>query len=291
MITHVRNIMIFALIAKHGTFSKAAEELGITTSAVSQQLRALEDHLDAELFNRTTRKLSLTEAGESLLPYAQQIISAANTGIETLAKNKSGLAGSMRIFAPAGVAKELILPALYPWLDNNEGIDLQLFTGHKIDFVEDRIDIAFELLEKPVGKALTTVKQVLVASPEYILEHKITSDLATAKNHKLIRLGDPNSNSTYLNGKRRDSRLGFGAHLSSDSPETAIEMAIQGLGILLADETLVGQLVADGKLVVVMPECELPDLSLCVKISKHSDKVPEKVNRCLDVVEAYFAKK
>ena len=142
MLDNLRGMAVFASVVRHGSFSGAAKELGITTSAVSQQIRSLENDLGVSLLHRSTRKLSLTEAGESLYSSATQMVKAAEQGRDSVIQLKDELSGSLRIATTPELAKAYLLPALSDWLVEHDNLSLNIISRDNLDMIEDRVDVA-----------------------------------------------------------------------------------------------------------------------------------------------------
>ena len=115
MLDNLRGMAVFASVVNHGSFSGSARELGITTSAVSQQIRSLENDLGVVLLHRSTRKLSLTEAGAGFYEAAKNVVSAAEQGKMRVNQLRDELAGSLRIATTPELGVNHVLPALSNW--------------------------------------------------------------------------------------------------------------------------------------------------------------------------------
>ena len=124
--------------------------------------------MGVSLLHRSTRKLSLTEAGESLYSSATQMVKAAEQGRDSVIQLKDELSGSLRIATTPELAKAYLLPALSDWLVEHDNLSLNIISRDNLDMIEDRVDVALLLSEQAQGIALKTVEQMLIASPEYI---------------------------------------------------------------------------------------------------------------------------
>ncbi|MFC0820770.1 LysR family transcriptional regulator [Moraxella marmotae] len=287
MLDNLRGMAVFASVVRHGSFSGAAKELGITTSAVSQQIRSLETDLGVSLLHRSTRKLSLTEAGESLYNAALQMVKAAEQGRDGVIQLKDELSGSLRVAASPVLAKEYLLPALSDWLSEHDNLSLNIISRDDLDMIEDRVDVALLLSEASQGISLKTVNQLLVASPAYIKEHGEVENPKALTAHSVIICGEkPTENIEFkdANGKQN---VRVSSRLITNNHAIALNLAEQGCGILKTNEVEAKALLDAGKLVRVLPNYNLPSLTLSAStISK--EQTPIKAQKCIEILEAFF---
>ncbi|MFB6349412.1 LysR family transcriptional regulator [Moraxella sp. ZJ142] len=287
MLDNLRGMAVFASVVRHGSFSGAAKELGITTSAVSQQIRSLETDLGVSLLHRSTRKLSLTEAGESLYNAALQMVKAAEQGRDGVIQLKDELSGSLRVAASPVLAKEYLLPALSDWLSEHDNLSLNIISRDDLDMIEDRVDVALLLSEASQGISLKTVNQLLVASPAHIKEHGEVENPKALTAHSVIICGEkPTENIEFkdANGKQN---VRVSSRLITNNHAIALNLAEQGCGILKTNEVEAKALLDAGKLVRVLPNYNLPSLTLSAStISK--EQTPIKAQKCIEILEAFF---
>lgn len=288
MLENLRAMAVFASVVHHGSFSGAGKELGITTSAVSQQIRALELDLGVTLLHRSTRKLSLTEAGASLYESAKSMVRAAEEARDNVSQFRDELLGSLRIATTPKIASEHILPALSVWLHKHTDLSLKLFTGNDtVDMIDERVDLSinFSLPNQEMGVPLAKVKQLLLASPEYLTGAGVPS-FETLASYSYIAVGE---DSGFLDfGGSKSVKLN--PRFATNDAALALSMAKEGYGIVKANALDAKTALTKGELVQILPEYDLPILVLYAKtLSK--DQQPAKVWRCLEVLTEYFLDK
>lgn len=290
MLDNLRGMAVFASVVRHGSFSGAAKELGITTSAVSQQIRSLELDLGVALLHRSTRKLSLSEAGESLYTAALQMVKAVEQGRDSVSQLKDEIAGSLRIATSPEIAREYLISALSTWLDEHENLSLNLIArGEEIDMIEDRIDLAVVLEENPQGVTLTKVKQLLLASPSYLDVHDAIGAPKDLSSHVFITHGDKqNENLEFQKGEDKFS-IRVSSRLMSNNQAIALDLAAAGYGIVKSSELNAKALIESGKLVPVLADYQLPTLTLGAS-TVAKEQMPTKAKKCLEMLIAYFDK-
>ncbi|AKG15336.2 LysR family transcriptional regulator [Moraxella bovoculi] len=290
MLDNLRGMAVFASVVRHGSFSGAAKELGITTSAVSQQIRSLELDLGVALLHRSTRKLSLSEAGESLYTAALQMVKAVEQGRDSVSQLKDEIAGSLRIATSPEIAREYLISALSTWLDEHENLSLNLIArGEELDMIEDRIDLAVVLEENPQGVTLTKVKQLLLASPSYLDVHDAIGAPKDLSSHVFITHGDKQSeNLEFQKGEDKFS-IRVSSRLMSNNQAIALDLAAAGYGIVKSSELNAKALIESGKLVPVLADYQLPTLTLGAS-TVAKEQMPTKAKKCLEMLIAYFDK-
>lgn len=194
MLDNLRGMAVFASVVRHGSFSGSAREFGITTSAVSQQIRSLENDLGVVLLHRSTRKLSLTEAGEGFYEAAKDVVNAAEQGRIRVNQLRDGLAGSLRVATTPELGVNHILPALSTWMAVHDDLSITYLTDNRyIDMIDDRIDIAIRMSPSINDSSLsshplTDVRQVLVASPQYLRQHEEIQTPKDLADHQLVSI-------------------------------------------------------------------------------------------------------
>ena len=296
MLDQLRAMGVFACVVEKNSFSGAARNLGITTSAVSQQIRSLEHEMEVTLLHRSTRKLSLTEAGQAFFHSCQEMLAAAERGKIRINELRDDLVGDLRIATTPELAANHVIPALSHWMSAHRGLAVHVEADNQyIDLIEGRIDIALRISSKIEDSnlhvvPLARVEQVLVASPSYLNQSTPISRPEDLKHHDLIPM-NVIKNYQYLSFQHgvtnEDIGLEMRSRLTSNNVLVAKALCQQGHGIarilyLDAQKDLV-----NGALVEVLPEWKLPSFTLYAIISKHEQQ-PMKIHRCLEALKQYF---
>ena len=296
MLDQLRAMGVFACVVEKNSFSGAARDLGITTSAVSQQIRSLENEMEVTLLHRSTRKLSLTEAGQAFFHSCQEMLAAAERGKIRINELRDDLVGDLRIATTPELAANHVIPALSHWMSAHRGLAVHVEADNQyIDLIEGRIDIALRISSKIEDSnlhvvPLARVEQVLVASPSYLNQSTPISRPEDLKHHDLIPM-NVIKNYQYLSFQHgvtnEDISLEMRSRLTSNNVLVAKALCQQGHGIarilyLDAQKDLV-----NGALVEVLPEWKLPSFTLYAIISKHEQQ-PMKIHRCLEALKQYF---
>ena len=296
MIDNLRGMAVFASVVGHGSFSGSARELGITTSAVSQQIRALENELGVVLLHRSTRKLSLTEAGESFYGAARDVVSAAEQGRIKVNQLRDELAGSLRIATTPELGVNHILPALSTWMAAHDDLSITYFAdNHYIDLIDERIDIAIRMSPSINDSTLsshplTDVRQLLVASPQYLRQNnkiEVPKDLV---DHQLICIDimkDPNQVELTQTETGKKTRTKMASRIHTNNVFMATTLAKEGHGLVRMMEMDIKKELENGDLVEVLTGYQLSSFVLyAVTLSR--EQQPAKITRCLEVLKKYF---
>ena len=263
---------LFIRVADAGSFSRAAADLSIGQPTVSRRIQDLEHQLGAELFHRTTRALSFTEAGERFYKRAQDILSdfdEAEAEARGLDKEPVGM---LRCSAPHSFAKIVITPEIGPFLKQYPHIRIDLITDDTYtDLVTEGGDVAFRLGELVdsalMAKRLLVAQRGIWASPSYVEERGMPTTPDELKEHEglVFRQSLQGQQWTlyhYETGEER--RIQMSGRLRGSSGDTMLQGAVDGLGIFVAPDWLVCPHVANGELVRIMPDWKGADLPLSV---------------------------
>jgi len=173
LIALLPDLASFILIVDEGSFTAAAKQLEVTPSALSKLVTRLEMSLSVKLFERTTRKLMITRAGQQVYDQAMVMVNAAKQAVELSTSDHHEMSGALTVAAPEAFLNSVLQPHVVPFLKKYPEIQLKLRAADgEIDLIRDGIDVAFKLTDKPdenlVLREVSKTNLVLCASPEYI---------------------------------------------------------------------------------------------------------------------------
>lgn len=288
MLDNLRGMAVFASVVQNGSFSGASKELGITTSAVSQQIRALELDLGVVLLHRSTRKLSLTEAGESLYESAKSMVRAAEEGKDNVSQFRDGLLGNLRIATTPDLARLHIMPALSEWLSKHADLSLRIVTSETpIDMIGECVDLSinFGRADDKHGVPLLQTEQVLLASEGFLMAHRIDApeDLVGLN----FILHDECDGVLNFSKDNQSHTINIKGRITSNDTALSVLLAKQGYGIIKINQLTAQDAIRHQGLVQVLPSYQLPTLTLYAK-TLAKEQQPAKVSRCLEVLTGYF---
>jgi DNA-binding transcriptional LysR family regulator len=267
-LTQLDGLIAFITVAKHRGFTAAAAELDLSPAALSQAVRTLEERLGVRLFNRTTRSVSLTEAGEAYLARIGPSVAELLDATESLARFRDTPMGLLRLNAGrvvvAALLRELVpaFRAAYPSVQ----VEVHIDDGF-CDIVAEGFDAGFRLGES-VDKDMVAVpfgppmQVAIVGSPAYFREHPPPQTIADLRQHDLIRYRFNSSRQLYrwelLDGDTTVELDMHGGFICNDSV-LMIEAALDGQGLAYTFDLAVAEHIAAGRLVRVLehasPSC------------------------------------
>ena len=273
----------FEAAARHLSFTRAGEELFLTQSAVSRQMKELEDQLGVALFERKHRALSLTEAGQQFYAAAAQVLTTMRGATEKL-RAQAGRKRPLSVTTTNSFASLWLIPRLAGFTRTHVGIDVRITADTRVqDLERDGFDIAIRhgppSLAGPNAIKLFGEKVFPVASPKLLKAKPLRkpSDLAR---HVLLQYDDPDIRHPSLHWKtwlevERLSDLRPAGTLVFSGYEQIIPAAVEGHGVALGRSPLVGDLLKAGKLVAPFTSAAEPARGYFAIVSKHAGGRPE----------------
>lgn len=257
---------IFVRVTELKSFSRAAEDLAIPRATVSAAVAQLEAALGTRLLQRTTRKLSLTEDGSSILERAHMLLDEFEALQHQFRAHSAPLSGKLNVDLPSRIARRIVIPALPQFLAHHPDLNITLGADDKIvDLVESGIDCAIRvgpLSESSlVAKPLGMLEMINCASPAYIQAHAQLENLDDLALHQAIHYGSKRNghlnatetNWQYVDGDGLEKTLTVPCRISVHTVETYIAAAVAGLGLIQVPAFDVIDLLNEGKLTEVLP--------------------------------------
>lgn len=297
MLDQLRAMGVFACVVKQNSFSGAARELGITTSAVSQQIRSLEQEMDATLLYRSTRKISLTEEGQVFYQSCKEMLAAAERGKIRMNELRDDLIGELRIATTPELAANHIIPALSQWLFAHRGLSVKFEADTQfIDLKENHIDIALRMAAKVEDTTLDTiplarVEQVLVASAAYLNQTAPINTPEDLKQHCVLPVHTMQNWHRFsfqhcLSEQRVD--LEMKSRISSNNIFVVKALCQNGLGLARVLYLDVQKELMNGELIEVLPDWKLPSYTLYA-VAAPIEQRAMKTQRCIEALKTYFS--
>ena len=255
----LETLRTFVRVVETGSLSAVAREMKASQSTVSRQITQLEEHFGVRLFHRTTRHLSLTDDGQSLLEHAQTVLDSVEGMEDALGQHKSSPAGHVRVAIPVSLGLALMnrVPALmarYP------GLSVELvMEDHAADMIEEGLDLAVRSGEvvnlSLIKRSLGTVVRVAVASPGYLERRGSPRLPGELVNHEcIVHRVTPTDSEWRLVGPTGAVNVEVHGMISTNNHEAVRAAALGGLGIGLLPEYQAVDDIDAGRLVRVLPE-------------------------------------
>jgi DNA-binding transcriptional LysR family regulator len=283
----LKRLAVFAAVADSGSFTAAAERLGSTKAMVSTQVRRLEAELGLPLFNRTTRRVSLTEEGRRLHQDSTPLLRQLEAVLDRAGAGGT-LSGTLRITVSHDFVAGSFAPRLAAFALQHPQLLLDVVaTDTVLDLVGEGIDLAIRggtLRDSSLRAVqLARFEQWAVAAPDYLARHGLPRSPQDLAQHRWVSLGLLRSPLTWTfsgrNGARRTVRMKAAARC--DAPSAVRELVSAGLGVSVLMDHMVSREVAQNRLVRLLPGWTLPQIGVHA-VYPATRHVPAKVRALID---------
>lgn len=281
-----KRMAVFAAVVEQGSMSAAGRLLSLSTSAVSQQVRALEQQSGVTLLHRSTRKLSATDAGARFAEHCQAMVAAASSARQQLSLAHDAPSGELRMSAPVGFARH-VAPGLAPLLAGHPALTLHLVVDDAmIDLIDARIDLAIRggrlADSRWAARRLCDFDWVICASPEHLRRHGVPQRPADLLG--LQWLAGPGGTSGLqftLTGPGGElETLRVEPRITSNNQFTLQQMCLAGLGLAMVSLPDVFDDIRAGRLVQVLPEWHQPPIPVWA-VTPQRENQPAKVRHAI----------
>lgn len=259
----LNGIECFVRSAEAQSFAGAARRLGLTPAAVGKNVARLETVLGVQLFRRSTRQLTLTEAGEHFLHAASGPFEALNAALAQLAGTQGAPSGTLKVSLAPAFGRDYILPLLGDFLARYPAIRPDWrFENRPVDLIGESCDAAigggFALPPGAIARELAPAHLVLLAAPAYLAVHPAPATPAELGTHAGILIRSPQTGRlpawTLRDGRGAQAPVTLAERISFDDPEAACHAARAGLGITLASTAHALAYLEAGTLARVLPD-------------------------------------
>ena len=285
----LKRMALFATVVDRGSMVGAAEVLGMTASAVSQQIRKLEESTQVSLLHRTTRKLTLTEAGASFYESCAQVLALAEQAEQRLAELRDAPVGELRIAAPVGLPGKLLSEALAPLLRAHPGLSLRLFFHDEmIDLIERRIDLAIRVGQQDdsslVARHVADWRMLLCAAPAYLPRCGPIEDPQQLLGLDWLSLSTDRWQQVTLYGPGgAQQRLRIESRVACNNILSVRQFTLAGMGVSVQPEPEVREQLASGQLLALLPAWQPAPIGIHL-VTPRRDAQPAKVRYAIEAL-------
>lgn len=291
-------LLIFVTVAEMGSFTRAADSLGIQKGRASAVIRKLEEDVGVRLLHRTTRRVQLTEDGRVFHARARDLLAEVDDLHSMFAGDHVALRGRLRVDLPTEVARTAIVPALSQFMAAHPALELEVSsTDRQVDLVKEGFDCVLRLGpikdETLIARSLGSLRMVNVASPDYLARRGIPRSLEDLKRqkHRTIHfstlLGARPIGWEYPDGDSY-ARLQLPGALHVNNAQTYEAAALAGLGLIQAPLLGVGPYLESGALVEVMPGFRRRALPVSLVVA-HRSNLSRRVRAFMKWIEDVLA--
>lgn len=291
----LRRMALFAMVVRHGSFSAASRAMDLATSVLSSSVSQLEKELGVRLLNRTTRSLSLTEAGQLYHEKCVEMLTAAEMAEEMVAGGVGEIAGRLRISAASDTAQKIVLPALAPLAREHPKLLLDLLVDDRVvDMTTQAIDLSIRsgwLRDSSlVARKLADLHEVLVASPDYLQRFGIPDSPDSLRQHRIVgfnRFAEPTT-LVFKNAAGESARVMLTPGAMTDNVSMVRDFAVQGFGVARMPSYMVQRELSNGELVLLLPNWALPGAGIYAVTLKRTLQ-PPKVSAAIAAITDYLS--
>jgi DNA-binding transcriptional LysR family regulator len=255
---------VFARAVERGSFAAAADDLGLSPSAVSKLITRLESRLGARLIIRTTRRLVLTAEGQLFLDRSRKILDAIEAAEAEVASARRGAQGHLRVHAFPTFAVGHLAAALPNFFARYPRITFEfLVTNREVNLIDDNVDIALQVgslgRSSFVARKIADLTQIVCASPAYVARYGRPAHPSDLAQHGCLTLSHiPDSRIWHFAARGETVRVDVGGQVAADSAHMLVNLAISGVGIVRFGDIIVAQAIRDGLLVPLLENWQEP---------------------------------
>lgn len=288
----IETMKAFSAVVAEGSFVKAAEKLLLSPQLVSKYVAQLEENLQTRLLNRTTRRVTLTEAGRSYFERCNQVLLDIEEMENSLGNLHQKVSGMLSISAPMSFAIHHLGALMVAFQKQYPEVDLNLqLTDKKIDILEDGIDIALRIGKLQdsalIAKKIAPINLVICASPEYLREYGVPIIPSDLQKHRYLRYVYSDNSTIFSQFEQSASALKFRSHFIANNGDLLISAAIEGGGVTIQPSFIAAKAIKEGKLQAILPAYAPEPLGLYA-VYTHRKFLAAKVRCFIDFISDYY---
>lgn len=283
----------FVQVVDQHSFSAAGEKLGVVKSVLSRRVSELESRLGVKLLNRTTRQLSLTDAGEQLYQQASVFLTELVEAEQKIADEQIALSGRIRVAAPLSFGVRHLSPAVSEFITDNPAINVCLdLNDREIDLVAEGFDLAIRIGEMKdstlIARRLGIIRFATLASPEYLKARGVPQHPQDLSEHDGLFYSNITDKQqwSYVDGKQSLSVIPQN-RLSANNGDFLTRAALTGLGITHCPTFLVDEYVRDGRLTVILKEFQAQPVGIYA-LFPPGRLIPRRTKALVDFLQLQF---
>ena len=290
----LEDMQAFVRVVEAGSISHAADQLGVTKSAVSRRLSELEARLGTTLLKRTTRSSSLTDAGQRYYERSLLVIDDVAELNAITAGNDNALSGTLRLAAPLSFGLSHLSPAIDIFARKHPDLTIRInFSDRQIDLVQEGVDLAFRIAELKdsslKARKITSIKLMLCASPDYLKRQGSPQTPENLKKHQLLNYDSSGSVLPWrlLDSKGQEHIVHPEAKIIANNGDFLRDMSIAGHGIFISPTFISWEALAKGKLVQVLPDYRIPSIN-AYAVYPQTRYLPQRARSFIDFLVRRF---
>jgi DNA-binding transcriptional LysR family regulator len=290
----LNGMRVFAQVVEAKSFSAAADKLGMSKSLASRHVSALERSLSVKLLNRSTRRLSLTEAGALFYEHCARIVQEAELAEQRLTRTQSEPAGLVRVTAVPAFAVRHVLPALADFYQRYPKIQVKLFCSNRaLDLGDEGFDLGIRVSFDPapnlVARKLAANRSVLCASPAYLKRHGMPRRIEDLRKHECVLFPAIAPKGVWtLRRDRRKYSVQVAGVLETDEMDVVRAAVVAGLGISFLPVYMAGDALQQGQLVPLLRQFQIVPESAIYLVYLPNRTLSSRVRALIDFLAERF---
>jgi len=287
------DLNLFRMIVENGNFTAASRKTHVPIATLTRRIQALEEYLSIRLLNRHARKLSLTEAGqkfyEECSPLLQQLINTT----EHISEESRGAAGKIRIAAPSNITKVMLQPMLNTFMAQHPAINIELFMSCQSEQLDPTDwDVIFRIGPQRdstlITRRLSTVEDILVASPQYLAQNSAPKHAKDLHTHMLLK-GNPLLRWHLTDSNGETVTISKRGRFEASQLNVVRKACCDNLGISLMPNVMLKEYIEQGQLVRILENWSANSREVYL-LYNHRDYQPEKLRLFIEFATQYFGK-
>ncbi|MFZ6848691.1 LysR family transcriptional regulator [Undibacterium sp. RuRC25W] len=289
------DLLLFARVIEEGSFSKAADRLAMPKSSLSRRISALETQLGERLLLRTTRQLTITDFGQSVLQHAQQVQDEVEATLALTHHRQAQPSGRLRVSMPGDFANRQMSDFLSSLIQTYPAISLELdLSPRRVDLIGENFDVAIRIGDLPddaslAARRLTVFKVGLYAAPSYLEKRGTPTEPEALMEHDALRLLGRNGEPAPWKMTRSEEQWeGIPpGRATANSPDLLTRLALNGDGILMLSDTFIRPYLENGALIPILTDWQLPSINVWA-VFPGRRLMPARTRVFLDRLQAEF---
>ena len=283
----------FCKVMEYSSFAQAARDLNLSSAQVSKHISALEDHLKVRLLNRTTRRVTATEAGQDYYLKCQQILNDIEVLEASVGQHSSQVQGILKVAAPMDFAVMYLMDPIARFQQVYPQVRIELhLSDERISLIDRGMDVAIRIGELAdsslIARRLAETRPSYYASPSYLRQHGTPTTLEEMASHQVMHYLPSSDDKPMLRGPGEERVRPLQPwHLACNNGRALCEAAALGAGIISKPNFLAAPYLRDGRLVELLPQLRRPTLGIYA-LYLHRALVPGKVTQFVEFLAEHF---
>ena len=283
---------IFLTVVETGSFTATADRLDLSRPMVTRAVALVEEWFNARLLQRTTRRVSLTSAGERAVAHCQKMVELAAEIEQDILAQQGELQGSLRIASNSSFGSTHLLLAIKDFLQHHPKLNIQFqLSDQSVNLIDERIDLAIRFTNQPdpnlIARPLATCHSLLVASPEYLAQKGIPQTPQDLAEHIYLAHANINRKEWKFYQNDREISLELTSQFTTNDTSALLNLTLAGGGIAMLPKYLLNEHLASQQLVSILTDWQLPTYQIYALYSSRH-KLPLTIRTLVDFLVERF---